>query len=132
MSAAFAASMQLIPSCTSTSTPSMVIFAIRVLGAPKRNAESAPRILRIESAAGEISRERIRESFHKRGEYSRGRGASMTADENATERWRPRRLAGRPSRRPSRSEADGHHFRAAAFGSEDAADPAGVTPAFRL
>src|SRR5438270_8693008 len=42
MSAAFAASMQLIPSCTSTSTPSMVIFAIRVLGAPKRNAESAP------------------------------------------------------------------------------------------
>src|SRR3954447_19495541 len=49
MSAAFAASMQLIPSCTSTSTPSMVIFAIRVLGAPKRNAGSAPWMLIVES-----------------------------------------------------------------------------------
>src|SRR5436305_11857760 len=48
MSAAFAASMQLIPSCTSTSTPSMVIFAIRVLGGSEANAESAPWTMRVD------------------------------------------------------------------------------------
>src|SRR5216684_2069467 len=73
MSAAFAASMQLIPSCTSTSTPSMVIFAICDLGGSGEEC----RISAVDLAAGEDSRSGIRESFHKRGEYSRGWVASM-------------------------------------------------------
>jgi hypothetical protein len=47
----------------------MVIFAIRVLGGLRRKC----RISAEELAAGEASRLRIRESFHKRGEYSRVR-----------------------------------------------------------
>src|SRR5947199_4117920 len=58
-----------------------------------RGLRSECRISAVDVAAGEISRHRKRESFHKRGEYSAGVGASITAARAAaTERWRPRRL----------------------------------------
>jgi hypothetical protein len=44
-----------------------------------RGSEAECRISAADSATGEFSRQRIRESFHKRGEYSRRSGASMIA-----------------------------------------------------
>src|SRR5436305_3830825 len=53
-----------------------------------RGSEAECRISAVDAAAGEISRLRIRESFHKRGEYSAGVGASITLAAWQTLRYR--------------------------------------------